>query len=229
MQRAQMEAISLLGLISSLSKSPLSRAVFSFLEPDYWQRWGQHAGRLWANLDHPVKPSSITEAQTRQIISSKLTRRVSAGSITRPHFGQVQLRDAIIFSRLIFPLGVMYGTIAVPRGDAAAVRGCSRPGRDWLGGVAARSQDAGHATSSGSPAQLGDTPSHSQFSCGDNRCDVDVGTQADCRLLAEDDTRKAETIFGSKDNGASCSNRLLSRLRDESPRKRQTSKTINAI
>ena len=113
--------------------------------------------------------------------------------------------------------------------DAAAVDGWSLPVSDWFGGAAGRSQDAGHATSSGYPTQLGDTRGHSQLSYGDIRCAADAGTRLHRRLLAGDDTGKAETIFDSKDNGASCSNRLLGRLRDESPRKRQTSKTINAI
>src|SRR5215467_11961858 len=97
--------------------------------------------------------------------------------------------------------------------DAAAVHDWFLPVSDWLGGVAGRNQDAGHATSSGYPAQPGGIQGRSQFFPDDNRCTADVDTRVDCRLLAADDTGKAETIFGSKDNGASCSNRLLSRLR----------------
>jgi hypothetical protein len=82
-------------------------------------------------------------------------------------------------------------------------------GRVGLAAFLGRNQDAGHAISSGSPVQPGDTQRPRQSFCGDNRCDVCAGTPVDYRPPAWDDRLKAETNWGKKDNGASCSNRLL--------------------
>src|SRR5258707_8891911 len=63
------------------------------------------------------------------------------------------------------------------------------------------SQDVPLATASDFPRRPGDTRRQSQVSYGDNRCGADVGTSADCTRFVEDDKRRAETNYDSKDNG----------------------------
>lgn len=64
-------------------------------------------------------------------------------------------------------------------------------------------------TASGCRGQPGNTPGLSPASFGDNGCGTDVGTPADRTPFAEDDKRRRETNFGSKDNGGTGSSRLL--------------------
>ena len=76
-------------------------------------------------------------------------------------------------------------------------------------GTVSDSRDAPPATASDFPPPPGDTRGPSPASCGDNPRDVDVDNPADRKPVAGDGKRKAETNFGSMDNGASRSSRLL--------------------
>jgi len=111
---------------------------------------------------------------------------------------------------------------------AAAVAGCSPPLAGSGGDAVSDSRDVRLANASGFPARPGDTRDQSQASCGDNRCDVDVDTPADCTRLAADDKRRVETNYYSKDSGGTGSNRLLRDDWDKSLRRIETSSCTQA-
>ena len=92
---------------------------------------------------------------------------------------------------------------------AADVHGCSPPVAHSAAATVSDSQDVPLATASDFPRRPGDTRRQSQVSYGDNRCGADVGTSADCTRFVEDDKRRAETNYDSKDNGGTGSSRLL--------------------
>ena len=77
------------------------------------------------------------------------------------------------------------------------------------GGAVSGSRDVRPTTASGCRAPPGNTLDLLPASSGDNRCGADVGTPADHTRFVEDDKRRVETNYYSKDNGGTGSSRLL--------------------
>ena len=102
------------------------------------------------------------------------------------------------------------------------IRRCSPRLAGSGGDAVSDSREVRLATASGFPRRPGDIRRHSQVSCGDTRCSADVGTPADCTRFVEDDKRRVETNYYSKDNGGACSGRLLRDDWDESLRRTET-------